>query len=63
MTTALTEDRLLTGEEACRYLGISKRHLADLARAGTVPSVKIGKLRRSRLESLVQWAADRERRG
>jgi excisionase family DNA binding protein len=63
MTTALTEDRLLTGDEAARYLSVTTRHLADLARAGTVPSVPIGKLRRYRLETLVQWAADRERRG
>ncbi len=64
MTAALTEDRLIFPEEAAQYLGITERHLGDLARAGTVPSVPVTKkIRRYRLSTLQQWAADRERRG
>jgi excisionase family DNA binding protein len=63
MTTAMTEDRLLLPKEAADFLQISTRHLGDLARAGTVPSVPLGKLRRYRAETLREFVAERERRG
>jgi hypothetical protein len=39
------------------------RHLGDLAREGRVPSVKLGKLRRYRAETLREFVVERERRG
>ena len=39
----LTEPRLMTAEELSRWLGIRKQHAYELARAGVLPCVKLGR--------------------
>jgi len=63
MTAAMTEDRVLTPQEAADYLRISRRHLLDLTREGKIDHVPMGRLKRYRSETLRQWVIDRERRG
>jgi excisionase family DNA binding protein len=46
------ETRLLKGEEVAEYLQISKAHAYVLMKRGEIPSVRIGKIVRVRLEDL-----------
>jgi excisionase family DNA binding protein len=50
---------LLTAEAASRRLGISKVYLCELARLGTVPSVRIGRAVRFEPTDLEAFAATR----
>ena len=43
---------LLTGEEVCRRFNCSKSHLRMLRVSGSLPSVKLGRLRRYHAEDV-----------
>ena len=52
---------LLTVEEAADCLGIGRTSMFDLIMSGTVPSVRIGKLRRVRPQELERYVASLSR--
>ena len=45
----MKNDRLLTPQEAADILRLSKKHVIDLCRAGTIPSLKMGTSQNSRV--------------
>lgn len=61
MTDAGNEDRLLTAEEAARYLGYAEGTVRNKAAAGEIPSVKLpsGALR-FRRSALDAWMTERQ---
>jgi excisionase family DNA binding protein len=54
---------LLRVEEAAAWLDCSKGVIYELARAGTLPSVRIGRLLRIPRDTLIEFAAGRRARG
>jgi excisionase family DNA binding protein len=46
---------LLSTAEVARYLGISERFAKNLIYSGSLPSLKVGRLRRVRRDSLDRW--------
>jgi len=48
---------LLTVEEAADRLSVGRTYMFELIRSGTVPSVRVGKLRRVRPEDLEGYVA------
>lgn len=51
---------LLTAEETARELRIARRRVFELIRAGTLPSVKIGKSRRISRTAIEEYVAKLE---
>jgi len=49
------EKLLLSPEETCEVLGVKRSMLFKLLEAGTIPSIKLGKLRRIPVEGLRSW--------
>jgi excisionase family DNA binding protein len=47
--------RLLTAMEAAEYLGLSKRHMANLTAMGAIPAVRSGRSVRYDLADLDEW--------
>lgn len=57
----MQDDRLLVdAKEAARMLCLSRRTLEQMTRTGAVPSIKLGALRRYRIETLRNWLAAKE---
>jgi excisionase family DNA binding protein len=50
----------MTPDDVADMLGLSRVQVIRLARAGKLPSVKIGKCYRYRLESLQAWLVEQE---
>lgn len=61
---ASPEPALMTGKEAAEHLGISEKHLYNLAKRGLIPRVVLGsraiRYRRSDLEALIAQMTVRE---
>lgn len=58
--TSNKEDRLITAEEAARYLGYAEGTVRNKAAAGEIPSVKLGTALRFRISELDSWIAERD---
>jgi excisionase family DNA binding protein len=56
-------DEILTADEVGRRLCLSKGHVYELARAGEIPHVRIGKNVRFRWSSVEAWFAANESGG
>ena len=55
--------RLLSAEEMARELGVTRTTSYALLWSGTIPSVKVGRLRRVRREDLEAYIEARRERG
>lgn len=51
---------LLTADQVADIVGVSKDRIWELSRQGKIPTVKIGRSRRYRLESIMEWVVDQE---
>lgn len=51
------QNRLLTAEEAARYLGLHPETVRKMAREQRLPRVKVGRVWRFRPTDLDDWAA------
>ena len=51
--------RLLSAEELARELGVGRTTAYSLLWSGTIPSMKVGRLRRVRREDLEAYLAER----
>ena len=58
--SSATPERLLTPDEVADVLSLSRELVLKQARAGKIPSLKLGKAVRFRLESINQWIAAQE---
>lgn len=58
MTT--TYERLLTADEVAQALQVSAHQVRDMARAGALPALKVGREWRFRPSSVDAWAIQRE---
>lgn len=52
--------RLLTADELAERWQVAKGHVYALTRRGQIPTVKLGRYYRYRLEAIEEWEADRE---
>jgi excisionase family DNA binding protein len=52
---------VLTVEEAARFLRIGRSAAYEGVRAGTIPSVRVGKLYRIPRGMLMEWLSDKDR--
>lgn len=59
----MTGDRLLTPEEVSERLGVPTSWVYSAARAGQLPSIKLGAYRRFRWEAVVDWLEQQETGG
>ena len=55
VSNEFAEDRLLNTEEAAKLLSCSTATIERYVRSGTIPSVKIGRLRRFRRSKLLAF--------
>jgi excisionase family DNA binding protein len=55
----MSEDFLLTPDEACTLLAVSRSHLAVMLKRGEIRSITIGKLRRIPRVALDVWLQER----
>lgn len=55
----MSEDFLLTPDEACALLGIGRSHLQAMLKRGEIRSITIGKLRRIPRVALDAWLQER----
>ena len=55
----MSEDFLLTPDEVCALLAISRSHLAVMIHREEIPSIKLGKLRRFPRAALDVWLQER----
>ena len=55
----MSEDFLLTPDEACALLGIGRSHLSVMLKRGEIQSITIGKLRRIPRAALDAWLQER----
>lgn len=51
----LLEEPLLTPDEVCQLLAVSKRWLYDNTRSGAIPHVRVGRQLRFRRSDLEEW--------
>ncbi len=51
---------LLTAAEAAEIVGVSQERVWELSRQRKIPTVKIGRTRRYRAESIMEWIVDQE---
>jgi excisionase family DNA binding protein len=51
---------LLTATAAAKIVGVSQERIWELSRQGKIPTVKIGRTRRYRAESVMEWIVDQE---
>ena len=50
---------LLTVDEAATRLGVHRTFMYGLIKAGTIPSIKLGKSRRIPIKALDEWVTER----
>ena len=58
--TPPTTRTLLTAEDVARMTGMGVDWIYAQARLGRIPTVKLGRYRRFRLEAIEQWVRDSE---
>ena len=63
MENKVTHDPLMTPEQAAAYLQIAEGTVRNMAAAGDLPKVKIGRLLRFRLSDLNAWIGERAHQG
>jgi excisionase family DNA binding protein len=56
----LTASRLLTAEQLAERWQVQKSHVWRLARRGEIPTVRLGRYMRFRLESIEAWELSQE---
>ena len=59
-TPPTTTRTLLTAEDVARMTGMGVDWIYAQARLGRIPTVKLGRYRRFRLEAIEQWVRDSE---
>ena len=59
---AVTVEALIDGNEAAKILHIHPVTLAEMAREGRVPAIKVGRVWRYRPSSLQRWVDEQEQR-
>lgn len=59
----LVGEGLMTVEQACEWIGLSRAKLYQLMEQGRLPYVKVGKARRIPKQALVEFAAEHLRGG
>jgi excisionase family DNA binding protein len=52
---------LMTAEEIARILGVKPGWIYRQSRAGRIPTVRLGRYYRYRLDAIEEWLAERER--
>jgi len=58
--TAAGTGTLLTADELAELLGVPTGWIYRQSRAGTIPTVKLGRYYRYRLEAIERWIVERE---
>jgi excisionase family DNA binding protein len=51
----------MTAEEIARILGVKPGWIYRQSRAGRIPTVRLGRYYRYRLDAIEEWLAERER--
>ena len=59
-TTGTGTGTLLTADELAELLGVPTGWIYRQSRAGTIPTVKLGRYYRYRLEAIERWIVERE---
>lgn len=57
---SVTASQLLTAEQLAERWQIPRAHVYRLAREGRIPTVKLGRYTRFRLDSIERWEAAQE---
>jgi len=60
LVDTLTASRLLTAEQLAERWQVPKSHVWRLARRGAIPTVRLGRYMRFRLESIEAWEMSQE---
>ena len=60
MNSQAPERPLLTAEEVAEMIGMGVDWIYAQSRRGRIPTVKLGRYRRYRLEAIEQWLRDNE---
>jgi excisionase family DNA binding protein len=59
MATENRTDSLITAEEVAAYLAVSEAWVAEQARAGEIPAIKLGRYWRFRMSEIEEWLTAR----
>ncbi len=54
---------LLTAQQVAELLGVSPEYVWQLSREGRIPTISLGRVRRYRLDSILEWIAEIESPG
>jgi len=60
ITDVMSDYRLLTADEVADMLGVKTEWVYDRARRGELPHVQLGRYKRFRRESIIEWVEEQE---
>jgi excisionase family DNA binding protein len=61
--TAVEPTALLTAQRVAELLGVSPEYVWQMSREGRIPTIRLGRTRRYRLDSILDWLEEIELRG